>query len=296
MANSYIDYTGDGSLTAFTTPEYLEQSHLVVSVGGVIKNLTTDYTLSGTTCTFATAPANTAKIRIARNTSQNLRLTDYSDASLLTADAMDRDAKQLFFMAQEAVDTASETNLAASTFYSSGTTLPTTSEIGALFFNTTTGKLKIWDGTLWLDITSSADRQTFLGSAMQDSSTYSNYKFYSTSQNISLNTQVFLNGVKLNATAMSVPPTDGTAGTQDYYRGQSPTYANAVYIRNPQANDVLEVIHLTNTVGGSIASVDGNVSFTSKPTTLNIGALPTSSSGLEVGDLYVLSGQVKVKT
>ena len=67
-----------------------------------------------------TYPALDKTIRITRSSSQATRLNDYADASLLTADTLDADANQLFFIAQEALDTASETNLAAATFYSSG--------------------------------------------------------------------------------------------------------------------------------------------------------------------------------
>ena len=101
MANSYIDYTGNGSLTTFTTPPYLDEAHLVVSVDGVIKTLTTDYTViaGSTSLVFTTAPTTSARIRISRNSSQALRITDYSNASLLTADVLDADANQLFYMA-----------------------------------------------------------------------------------------------------------------------------------------------------------------------------------------------------
>ena len=161
MANSYIDYIGNGSLTTFTTPAYLEQSHLVISVGGVIKTLTTDYTIEGTTCTFLVAPESADKIRIGRNSSQSLRLTDYSDASLLTADALDADANQLFYMAQEAADTAASTDFAAQTFYTSAATTPASGNAGDLFFNTSTGLLSVYSGTAWNAVNSRGDKQTF---------------------------------------------------------------------------------------------------------------------------------------
>lgn len=160
MANSYLEYTGNGSLTTFTSPPYLEASHLVVSVDGTIKTITTDYTVSGTTVTFTTAPAGSSKIRISRNSSQSTRLNDYSDASLLTADTMDADANQLFYMAQEAIDTASETNVASNTFYTSGTTEPTSPNVGDLFFNTTTGLLRVYSGSDWINANGTATRYT----------------------------------------------------------------------------------------------------------------------------------------
>tara|TARA_B110000967_G_C18768694_1_gene501876 strand:+ start:73 stop:984 length:912 start_codon:yes stop_codon:yes gene_type:complete len=301
MANSYNDYTVPSNIsttTVFTSPPYLEgraATDISVTVAGTALS-TSQYAVSGTSILFNQGylPTIGQSVRVSRQTSRDVRLTDFSDASLLTADALDNDSNQLFYMAQEAVDTASETNLLGTTLYTTGGTNPTTSVVGALFFNTSTKVLAIWDGTNWVGVTTSIDRQTFLGSAMTSSTTYTNYKYFVTPQDINLNTLVFLNGVKLNVTAISLPPTDGTAGTQDYYRGASVTFDNYVYIRSPQDTDVVEVIHLTNTVGGSITSVDGNVSFTSASTTLNIGTLPTSSANLVAGDLYRSGNIVRV--
>ena len=50
MANSYKEYTGDGNTALFTTPDYIDASHLTVKVGGVAS---TAYTLSGTALTLS---------------------------------------------------------------------------------------------------------------------------------------------------------------------------------------------------------------------------------------------------
>lgn len=65
LAPSYDPFTGDGSTMAFTlshTPTTATQA--VVSVNGAIKKYTTDYTISGTTLTFVSAPANAAVILV----------------------------------------------------------------------------------------------------------------------------------------------------------------------------------------------------------------------------------------
>ncbi|AXH71602.1 tail fiber [Pelagibacter phage HTVC200P] len=104
MANSFLEYTGNGSTTAFSiTFDYLDASHIACTVDGV----STSFTLSngGTTATLAAAPANGAAIRFTRTTSQATRLTDYVAGSVLTETDLDTDSKQAFFMGQEGLDT-----------------------------------------------------------------------------------------------------------------------------------------------------------------------------------------------
>jgi len=62
--------TGDGSTTGFTIDSGRTVEDVMVSVNGVTLVPTTDYTISGTTLTFTTAPASSAEISI-----RYLRLT-----------------------------------------------------------------------------------------------------------------------------------------------------------------------------------------------------------------------------
>ena len=62
--------TGDGSTTGFTIDSGRTVEDIIVSVNGVSLVPTTDYTISGTTLTFTTAPASSAEISI-----RYLRLT-----------------------------------------------------------------------------------------------------------------------------------------------------------------------------------------------------------------------------
>jgi hypothetical protein len=205
MAYSYNDYVSgtnsDGTSytvttdTVFASPPYLSgrgDSDVTVTVDGVTKVKDTDYTITNTEVKFlfAKIPAAGAKIRISRNSSQAQRITDYSDASLLNADTMDTDANQLFFMAQEAIDTASETNLAAATFYSSGTTAPSTPSLGDLFFNTTSGLTQVYSAGGWVTINSTETRTVFTTPS-------SGERTFTTGATLGVNTFVFLNGVKL---------------------------------------------------------------------------------------------------
>ena len=54
--------TGDGSTTAFTINSGRAVADVLVHVNGILMTPTADYTISGTTLTFATAPANGAEI------------------------------------------------------------------------------------------------------------------------------------------------------------------------------------------------------------------------------------------
>lgn len=56
--------TGDGSTTAFTIDSGRSVEDVMVSVNGVLFVPSDDYTISGTTLTFTTAPANGVAIQI----------------------------------------------------------------------------------------------------------------------------------------------------------------------------------------------------------------------------------------
>ena len=56
--------TGDGSTTTLTINSGRTVSDVIVDVNGVIFTPTTDYTISGTTLTFAVAPVNGAEITV----------------------------------------------------------------------------------------------------------------------------------------------------------------------------------------------------------------------------------------
>lgn len=71
--NNRVEYTGNGSTTAFpVTFVFLQSADIKVYVDGTLKTITTDYTVSGGsgqtgTVTFLAAPANTAEVVILRD-------------------------------------------------------------------------------------------------------------------------------------------------------------------------------------------------------------------------------------
>ena len=56
--------TGDGSTTGFTVTSGVTAAQCLVTVNGVVQQVTTDYSVSGTTLTFGTAPAASDRIQI----------------------------------------------------------------------------------------------------------------------------------------------------------------------------------------------------------------------------------------
>ena len=64
LAGDVRGYTGDGSTTAYTVSSGADVENVLVFVNGVYQRPTTDYTVSGTTLTFGTAPASADAITI----------------------------------------------------------------------------------------------------------------------------------------------------------------------------------------------------------------------------------------
>jgi hypothetical protein len=97
-----VSYTGNGSTTQYSiTFPYIDVTHVKAYLNGT---LTSAYTISSSTLTFTTAPANAVVIRIERETPNDNRLVDFTDGSVLTEQDLDRSADQNFYIAQEITD------------------------------------------------------------------------------------------------------------------------------------------------------------------------------------------------
>ena len=97
-----VSYTGDGSTTQYSiTFPFLDSTHVKAFVDGVSN---TNFTISSSTLTFNSAPANSAIIRIERQTPTDARLVDFTDGSVLTESDLDKSADQNFYIAQEISD------------------------------------------------------------------------------------------------------------------------------------------------------------------------------------------------
>jgi len=108
MSFAIVNYTGNGSTTTYSiTFPYITSSHVVVKVDNVVKTAGTDYTFpTSSTIQFTTAPANGTSISISRSSSRAARLVDYQDGATITEAILDQDSNQLFYISQEAFDTA----------------------------------------------------------------------------------------------------------------------------------------------------------------------------------------------
>lgn len=109
MSYSFVRYTGNGSTKNFSvTFQYLDKADVVVTVDGATMTNGVDYTwVNSSTVQLNSAPAANSVVEISRNTTKAKRLVDFNDASVLTEADLDKDANQLFYLLQEANDTAS---------------------------------------------------------------------------------------------------------------------------------------------------------------------------------------------
>lgn len=111
MPNSYVEITSNGSASqalAFSFP-YLNQTDIGVTVNGAVQTLTTHWSFATTqSIVFVSHPANGAVIKISRTTPSATRVVDFQDGSVLSEADLDNSADQIFFIAQEAADTAAQ--------------------------------------------------------------------------------------------------------------------------------------------------------------------------------------------
>lgn len=99
MPNTYVTYTGDGSTQDFTiTFPFLRSSHVTAKINDV---LTTDYSISGTTLTFDTAPANGAEVELRRVTPTGALVRRFYDGPNPTGTELEEAFKQAIYAIQD---------------------------------------------------------------------------------------------------------------------------------------------------------------------------------------------------
>ena len=106
MATTESFHNGDNSTVNFNiTFEYLEESDVKVSVGGVLKTQDTDYTIDTTVITFATAPpTGVGNVRIFRDTDINSLRNEFFAGSAIRAQDLNDDFLQTLYTVQEIED------------------------------------------------------------------------------------------------------------------------------------------------------------------------------------------------
>ena len=106
-AASFTNHTGNGSTNSFAISfPFLSNNEIDVTVGGVLKTITTHYTITGSTLTFTSGntPANGAAIKFQRDTDISAKKVDFEDGSVLTEADLDSNSDQILFGLQEFVD------------------------------------------------------------------------------------------------------------------------------------------------------------------------------------------------
>ena len=106
-AASFTNHTGNGSTNSFAISfPFLSNNEIDVTVGGVLKTITTHYTITGSTLTFTSGntPANGTAVKFQRDTDISAKKVDFEDGSVLTEADLDSNSDQILFGLQEFVD------------------------------------------------------------------------------------------------------------------------------------------------------------------------------------------------
>ena len=107
-AASFTNHTGNGTAGPFSISfSYLAESEVDVTVGGVLKTITTHYTFnSATQITFTSGnePGNGVAIKFQRDTDISAKKVDFADGSVLTETDLDTQNDQVLFAQQEIID------------------------------------------------------------------------------------------------------------------------------------------------------------------------------------------------
>lgn len=107
MAYSFVRYTGNGSTKNYTFSfPYLDQSHVVVRLDGVV--VTAFTFLNSSTIAFTSAPSVGALIEIRRVTPKDTPIVNFQDGSVLLERDLDLLAVFNLYVAQEVEDEVSE--------------------------------------------------------------------------------------------------------------------------------------------------------------------------------------------
>lgn len=103
-------YTGNGTNRLFTVSfPYLSQSDVVVTIGGAVQTLITDYTfISSSQIETTVAPVNGAEIRIDRLTERESVNAELQPGSAIPAGDLNDNFLQTLYIAQEIVSTADQ--------------------------------------------------------------------------------------------------------------------------------------------------------------------------------------------
>lgn len=103
MANTKVQYVGDGATVDFSIPfPYINKSHVKVYSDGVLLFTPSDYQFTSPGSIQTTiVPVVDTLIEIKRETEIDTRLVNYQNGAILTEQDMDLDSEQAFYLIQE---------------------------------------------------------------------------------------------------------------------------------------------------------------------------------------------------
>lgn len=106
MANSYVDYVGDGVVQNYSlTFPYIDIVHITVTVNGASAPFTW---VNSTTIRVTTLPAAADAVRLRRTTPALVPIIDFTNGSIVTEEQLDSNAKQGLYIAQESQDVTTD--------------------------------------------------------------------------------------------------------------------------------------------------------------------------------------------
>jgi len=283
MSNfAFNTYTGNGSTTAYSiTWEYLDSTHVKCFLDG---SSTTAFTVSSSTVTFNSAPANGVVIKIERQTPLTSRLVDFQDGSVLTESDLDKSANQNFFAVQEMSD--DQTNNIALT------TADVYDANNKRIINVAnpTGNqdavTKYYLENTWL----SSANKTALTTVNSNISNINAVNSNSSNINSAVSNATNINTVATNITSVNTVATDiakviAVANDLAEAVSEIETVADDLNETSSEIDVVAGSIANVNTVGGAIANVNTVAGLSSTITAVNnnssnINAVNTNSSNI----------------
>ena len=104
MATTENNYTGDNSTVLYSFSfQYIDTTDIKVSLDGVVKTLTTHYTLANATqIQFGSAPGTGVKIRIYRDTDTDNKKATFFSGSAIRSQDLNENLDQTLYAVQEA--------------------------------------------------------------------------------------------------------------------------------------------------------------------------------------------------
>ena len=123
MATTENNYTGDNSTVLYSFSfQYIDTTDIKVSLDGVVKTLTTHYTLANATqVQFNSAPGTGVKIRIYRDTDTDSKKATFFSGSAIRSQDLNENLDQTLYAVQEAKRDISDMWTSASTIDSTET-------------------------------------------------------------------------------------------------------------------------------------------------------------------------------